>query len=71
MVRERAASCIHQLPAVDSFYFAMKSNNNPDVLREIVASGLGLECVSLAEVRRRFERVRNAKIPSRCVKGLA
>ncbi len=52
VVRERAAACTTQLTAVDRFFFAMKSNNNVDVLRAIVGGGFGLECVSLPEVGR-------------------
>ena len=29
----------------------MKANNNVEVLRAIIASGFGIECVSVAEVR--------------------
>jgi diaminopimelate decarboxylase/aspartate kinase len=37
---------------VDRFFYAMKANNNVDVLRTIVDEGFGIECVSSAEVRR-------------------
>jgi diaminopimelate decarboxylase/aspartate kinase len=38
-------------PSVTHFYYAMKANNNVDVLREIVKSGFGLECVSIGELK--------------------
>ncbi|MDX1443938.1 MAG: bifunctional aspartate kinase/diaminopimelate decarboxylase [Gammaproteobacteria bacterium] len=46
-----SARAINSLP-VDRAYFAVKANNNPDVLRLLEAEGLGFECVSPGEIRR-------------------
>jgi diaminopimelate decarboxylase/aspartate kinase len=40
---------------VDVLYYAMKANAHPDILRLIAGEGVGLECVSAAEVRRARE----------------
>ncbi len=52
VVRERARACRRRITTVDRFFYAMKANNNVDVLRTIVDEGFGIECVSSAEVRR-------------------
>ena len=38
--------------SVDRVFYAMKSNNNADVLREVDAAGASFECVSEGEIRR-------------------
>lgn len=45
-----AAQQVKQLRAIDRSFYAMKANNNPDVLRCLRDAGMGFECVSLAEV---------------------
>ena len=45
------ASAIAGLKHLDRGWYAMKANNNPDVIRTAVAAGLGVECVSIAEVK--------------------
>jgi diaminopimelate decarboxylase/aspartate kinase len=49
-VRARAAALRAALPAVDRWYYAMKANAHPAVLRAVVESGFGIECVSWAEI---------------------
>lgn len=46
---------IHQLEAVDTFFYAMKANANERVLQPFYKSGLGFECVSIGEVERVLE----------------
>lgn len=41
----------HLSPTVSKFYYAMKANNNKDIIREITSLGFGLECVSENEVK--------------------
>ncbi len=53
-VRERARS-LRALGSVDRVFYAMKANDNPEVLRAIHGEGLGIECVSLAEVEAALE----------------
>lgn len=48
---DAAANRMRQLP-VQRLYFAMKANNNPDVLRRLHAHGIGFECVSPGEIAR-------------------
>jgi len=48
---DAAADRVRSLP-VDRVFFAMKSNNNPDVLRRLHARGIGFECVSPGEIER-------------------
>ncbi|MCA9727548.1 MAG: bifunctional aspartate kinase/diaminopimelate decarboxylase, partial [Candidatus Eisenbacteria bacterium] len=38
------------LGSVDRFYYSMKANAHPDVLRTVANAGLGIECVSAAEI---------------------
>jgi diaminopimelate decarboxylase/aspartate kinase len=38
------------LPSVDRFYYSMKANAHPRVLRALAGCGFGIECVSAAEV---------------------
>ncbi len=51
MVRE-AAKRLTTMKAVDRVYFAMKANNNEDVLRELERHGVNFECVSPGEIQR-------------------
>ena len=44
------ASAISGLKNLDRGWYAMKANNQPDVIRTAVEAGLGVECVSMAEV---------------------
>lgn len=53
-VREQAAR-LRRLAPVDRIYYAMKANSHPAVLATVVGEGLGLECVSIQEVRRARE----------------
>lgn len=50
-----AATRLMALPAVDRVFFAMKSNNCPDVLRVLHEQDLSFECVSPGEIRRVLE----------------
>jgi len=46
-----AARRLRQLRTVDRVLYSMKANPHPDLLRAIAGEGLGMECVSMAEVR--------------------
>lgn len=50
-VRGQARGLRQHLSAVGGLFYAMKANWNPAVLRTIAAEGLGIECVSAAEIR--------------------
>lgn len=49
-VRARA-SAIAGLKHLDRGFYAMKANGHPDILQAVAEAGMGIECVSLAEVR--------------------
>ena len=51
-VRGQAQALRAGLPTVGRFYYAMKANSHDQVLHALAGEGLGMECVSLAEVRR-------------------
>jgi len=51
-VRRQARALRERLPAVGRVYYAMKANSHEQVLQTIADEGLGMECVSVAEVRR-------------------
>jgi diaminopimelate decarboxylase/aspartate kinase len=44
------AEQISGLSHLDRGWYAMKANGHPDILRTVCAAGMGLECVSIAEV---------------------
>lgn len=48
-VRERATQLM-AMRSLDRVFYAIKANSHPDILRTVVSSGLGLECVSRGEV---------------------
>ncbi len=52
-VQARAQS-LTALKAVDRVFYAMKANAHPEVLRTIARQGVGIECVSLAEIKHVF-----------------
>ncbi|MBS0193950.1 MAG: bifunctional aspartate kinase/diaminopimelate decarboxylase [Proteobacteria bacterium] len=52
-VRERARA-LAALPAIGRRFYALKANAHPDILRTLVAEGLGLECVSGGELAHVF-----------------
>ncbi len=43
---------VHQIESVDTYFYAMKANVNPQVLQTFFEAGLGFECVSIGEVRK-------------------
>jgi diaminopimelate decarboxylase/aspartate kinase len=51
-VRERTQALRAGVPCVDRWFYAIKANAHPDLLREIAAQGFGLECVSSGELDR-------------------
>jgi len=51
-VAQQARSLRESLTSVGAIYYAVKANTHPRVLETIAAEGLGMECVSAAEVRR-------------------
>ncbi|MFC5569652.1 bifunctional aspartate kinase/diaminopimelate decarboxylase [Lysobacter yangpyeongensis] len=48
-VRDRARNLL-AVPAIDRCFYAIKANPHPAILRTLVQEGLGLECVSQAEL---------------------
>lgn len=50
-VRERAGRLRATVPAVRQWFYSMKANPHPEILRALVTEGFGLECVSAGEVR--------------------
>jgi bifunctional diaminopimelate decarboxylase / aspartate kinase len=54
-VRARAQGLRMAIPAVDRWFYAIKANAHPVLLREIVAQGFGLECVAPGELTRASE----------------
>ncbi|MEZ5465656.1 MAG: bifunctional aspartate kinase/diaminopimelate decarboxylase [Lysobacteraceae bacterium] len=61
---ESRCDAMQSLGAVDRRFFAIKANPHPDLLRQIYAAGLGLECVSAGELRHVFDTIENVD-PSR------
>jgi diaminopimelate decarboxylase/aspartate kinase len=51
-VRTHAQSLRAAVPWVDRWFYAIKANAHPALLREIAAQGFGLECVSPGELTR-------------------
>lgn len=51
---DRQLDRLGTLRPLSRVFYAMKANNNPDVLRRVRAAGTGLECVSQAEMERVF-----------------
>jgi diaminopimelate decarboxylase/aspartate kinase len=51
-VRARAQALREALPCVERWFYAIKANAHPALLREIAAQGFGLECVSPGELAR-------------------
>jgi len=56
-VRAQAQALHGTIKAVDRWYYAIKANSHPALLREIAAQGFGLECVSPGELARAREAV--------------
>jgi diaminopimelate decarboxylase/aspartate kinase len=54
-VRAQAQALRGTLTAVDRWFYAIKANSHPAILREIVDAGFGLECVSPGELVRARE----------------
>jgi diaminopimelate decarboxylase/aspartate kinase len=52
VVRAQAQGLRAAIPAVDRWFYAIKANAHPALLREIAAQGFGLECVSPGELAR-------------------
>jgi diaminopimelate decarboxylase/aspartate kinase len=47
---DRAAQGLAGMTAVDRVFYAIKANDQPDILRRIAGAGLGFECVSPGEL---------------------
>ncbi len=56
-VRAQAQALRNTLTAVDRWFYAIKANAHPAILREIAGQGFGLECVSPGELARVREAV--------------
>jgi len=50
------------ISAVDRWFYAIKANSHPAILREVIAQGFGLECVSPGELARAREVDANADL---------
>lgn len=48
---------LKKLEAVDHILYSMKANSHPEILRTVADSGLGIECVSLAEAHHALKQV--------------
>ncbi len=51
---QRQARSMKSIASVDQVFFAMKANPHPEILKLLVAEGLGLECVSRGELQHVF-----------------
>lgn len=49
-IRRQGKRLTSGLPSVSQLYYAIKANSHQDVLRAVAAEGLGMECVSAAEI---------------------
>ncbi len=56
-----AAGRLTGLSQVARILYAMKANPHPEILRELNAAGVGMECVSLAEVKRALKEIPDLK----------
>jgi len=56
-VRAQAQALRGTIAVVDRWFYAIKANSHPAILREIAAQGFGLECVSPGEIARVREAV--------------
>ncbi len=61
-VRENAQALRSSLSAVDRWFYAIKANSHPAILREIANQGFGLECVSPGELARVREALNGAPV---------
>ena len=52
---EKSIANVLSLNSIDQIFYAMKANNNADILRLIEKKGLGFECVSIEEMNYLFE----------------
>jgi len=50
VVRSQARELINHLPSLGRIYYAMKANSHPQILQAVADEGLGIECVSAAEI---------------------
>ncbi len=55
VVRQRARALREHVGTVDRLFYSMKANSHPRILETLVGEGLGLECVSAAELLRARE----------------
>jgi len=56
-VAARARDLVESLRSVDRSYYSMKANAHPEILGAVVREGLGIECVSAAEISHARETV--------------
>ncbi len=59
-VRAQALALRKTLTAVDRWFYAIKANSHPAILREIATQGFGLECVSPGELARALDALAGA-----------
>jgi diaminopimelate decarboxylase/aspartate kinase len=53
----KAAGRLTSMTSVDRVFYAMKANPHPGIVQELAAQGLGIECVSLEEIKAAREAV--------------
>jgi diaminopimelate decarboxylase/aspartate kinase len=51
---KKSATQLQSLKAIDQLFFAVKANDNEDILRTFFDLGLNFECVSIGEIERIF-----------------
>jgi diaminopimelate decarboxylase/aspartate kinase len=61
-VRANARALRETISAVDRWFYAIKANSHPAILREIASAGFGLECVSPGEIERVREALGDARV---------
>jgi len=67
-IKEKCIRLREKLSKVKYFYYAMKANDNIDVIKTIIEQGYNIECVSIEEVRfiREFSGVKILYTPNYC-----
>jgi diaminopimelate decarboxylase/aspartate kinase len=61
-VRANAQALRATIKPVDRWFYAIKANSHPAILREVAAQGFGLECVSPGEIERVREALGGGKV---------
>lgn len=59
-IAEKCSNLKNKISSVDRIYYAMKANNNSDILKTVYNSGLGFECVSIDEIKKVYKLFNNS-----------